>query len=160
MTSPKLTPFSPGDVIEVETPSGLAYLQITHDAPPYPQVVRVLDGLHAHRPDDVAGLTPSPTAFVGLIPLAEILHRGLITGRLVAQATVPAEARAFPMFRTPILDRSGAVVYWWLWDGRGLHWCDTSDPAITDRPVREVIGAQDLLARLSALAAHGQSTKG
>jgi hypothetical protein len=155
MTSAKSTSFNPGDVIEVETPGGLAYLQITHDASPYPQVVRVLDGLHAHRPDDVAGLAPSPTVFVGLIPLAEILQRGLITGRLVTHATVPPEAQAFPVFRTPIRDRSGAVVYWWLWDGAGLHWCDPSDPAITDRPVREVIGAQDLLARLSALAAHG-----
>ncbi len=40
-----------GDVCEIRTPAGLAYVQYTHPHPSMGQLVRVLPGLYAGRPD-------------------------------------------------------------------------------------------------------------
>jgi hypothetical protein len=143
-----MTRLCPGDIIEVEMPNGLAYLHLTHEAAPYPPVVRVLARGLAARPADFGKLARGPAAFTGLVPLSEILSRGAITGRKVA--TLATGAQPFPLFRTPIRDRQGAVVYWWLWDGTGLRWCGTDEEQIETYPLREIIGAEELLARLSA----------
>lgn len=150
MSAPQSPRLSPGDLVEVETPQGLAYLHLSHEAPPYPSVVRVLARNCAARPADLAALAAGPAEFVCLVPLAEILARGVITGRKIAALPLPAEAQAFPLFRTPIRDRAGEVVYWWLWDGTGLRWCGTDTAGIEGYPMREIIGAQDLLQRLAA----------
>jgi hypothetical protein len=141
---------SPGDLVEVETPQGLAYLHISHEAPPYPYVVRVVARNCPVRPDDLEALLARAPEFVCLAPLPEILARGAIIGRKIA--SVPSAAQPFPVFRTPIRDRLGEVVYWWLWDGTGLRWCGTDTADIETYPMREIIGAQELLARLAAPA--------
>ena len=143
-----LTRLCPGDIVEVETARGLAYLHLTHEAAPYPAVVRVLARGLAARPRDFAALAAGPAALTALVPLSEILSRGAITGRKVA--TLATGAQPFPLFRTPIRDRKGAVVYWWLWDGTGLRWCGTDEAQIDTYPLREIIGAEDLLMRLNA----------
>lgn len=141
---------SPGDLVEVETPQGLAYLHLSHEAPPYPSVVRVVARHCAARPADLAALVARAPDFVCLVPLAEIVARGTLKGRKIAALPLPDEARSFPLFRTPIRDRAGAVVYWWLWDGTGLRWCGTDTADIDTYPMREIIGAEELLHRLGA----------
>ena len=143
-TLPRL---SPGDIVEVDTPTGLAYLHLTHEAAPYPAVVRALARGLSARPKDFAALAAGPALFTGLVPLSEIIARGGIMARKVA--TVATAAQPFPLFRTPIRDRQGEVVYWWLWDGTGLQWCGTDTPDIDSYPLREIIGAQELLSRLN-----------
>lgn len=36
------------------------------------------------------------------------------------RAAVPDRDRTFPVFRLPIRNRVGEVLYWWVWDGEGL----------------------------------------
>ncbi|MCC5999946.1 MAG: hypothetical protein JJU19_03675 [Pararhodobacter sp.] len=145
-------PLAPGDIVEIETPAGLAYVQVTHNHASYPEVVRALAGLHSQRPADLTGLAQGKTAFTGMIPLGEMLASGRLPGRRLGPVTVPREARAFPTFRTPIRDRQGDVVYWWFWDGEGLHYSTDPGTESQDWPLREVIGAKDLIARLAAMA--------
>lgn len=142
---------APGDIVEIDTPAGLAYVQVTHNHTSYPEVVRALAGLHRKRPTDLAALAQGRTAFTGMMPLGEMLASGRLPGRRLGRVGLPEDARAFPTFRTPIRDRQGDVVYWWFWDGEGLHY--NADPGADSRdwPLREVIGAQDLMARLAAL---------
>ena len=45
-----------GDVIEIATPKGFAYAQFTHDHPMRGEVLRILPGLYASRPADLAAL--------------------------------------------------------------------------------------------------------
>jgi hypothetical protein len=43
-----------GDIAEIKTAAGLAYVQYTHDSEDMGQIVRVLPGLYASRPTDFA----------------------------------------------------------------------------------------------------------
>lgn len=143
-------PLGPGDMVQIDTGAGLAFLQVTHNHPSYPEVVRALDGLHAARPGDLAALAAGKTAFTGLIPLGQMLATGRLKGQRLGRFPLPEAARTFPTFRTPIRDRQGDVVYWWFWDGVGLQYSADPGPEAENLPLREVIGAQDLLARLTA----------
>ena len=109
---------APGEVVEIDTPAGLAYVQVTHWHPSYPEVLRALPGPRPTRPADLATLVEAPTVFAAMMPLAAALATGRLPGRIVGRARIPEEARAFPTFRMPIRDRAGTVAYWWFWDGR------------------------------------------
>ncbi len=147
------TALAPGDLVEIDTGAGLAYLQITHDHASYPEVLRALPGLHGSRPGDLRALAAGETAFTAMLPLAQMLAAGRLQGQRLGRFDLPDAARAFPTFRTPIRDRSGAVVYWWFWDGEGLRFDADPGPEAARFPLREVIGANELLARLRGMGA-------
>ena len=138
---------SPGDIVEIETGAGLAYVQVTHNHVSYPEVVRGLPGLHATRPEPVV-LARAPTAFTALFPLGSALDQGRIAGSKVASHPVPQSDSTFPTFRMPVRDRQGNVVYWWLWDGEGLRFETDLDPANDRLPMREVMSLDNFMARL------------
>lgn len=148
-----MTGFSPGDVIEIEMPKGLAYLQVSHNHPSYPEIVRALPGLHEARPADLDHLVAGKSAFVAMIPLQGALHRGSLQGARCGTFPVPAADSAFPTFRMAIRDRNGAVVYWWFWDGESLRYDADPGPDIEALPIREVLSAEALLERLMAVGA-------
>lgn len=140
-----MTEFEPGDLVEIETPKGLAYVLVTHDHPSYPTVVRALAGRHDTRPDDPAALARGPAAFTVMIPLAGALRKLGLEHRRVATLDISKIARNFPTFRMPIRDKQGQIVYWWLWDGRGLTY-ETDPTARTDAlPLREITSANRFL---------------
>lgn len=140
--------FVPGDIVEIETARGLAYVQVTHDHPSYPQVVRAMPGLHAARPD-IQALSRREAAFTAMVPLA---GDGAVTLRKLAHVPVAQADRPFPRFRMEILDKidgaRDAVAYWWFWDGEGLT-CD-ADPTPEERrlPRREVLSIGEVVERL------------
>ncbi|PHP65997.1 hypothetical protein CSC94_16770 [Zhengella mangrovi] len=139
----------PGDIVEIETPGGPAHVQVIHDHPSYPEVVRVLTGLQTARPADLEALARQETRFIAMLPLGRALETGRVRGTRLGTAAIPAECKAFPTFRMPIRDRQGNVVYWWLWDGEGLsHAGDlTAEQALL--PIREVMPAETFVARLA-----------
>lgn len=144
-----MSEFSPGDVVEIRTPKGLAYVQVTHRHPSYPEVVRALSGLHQGRPDHPDALAAEPASFTAMIPLKGALDRLKLQGEVVARAEIPEADRAFPTFRMPIRDKEGNVAYWWFWDGEGLSY-DVELAEGQDRlPMREVMSAERFLARLT-----------
>ena len=109
-----------GDVIEIETPAGLAYAHYTHkhDVPPcWGALLRVLPGIHGIRPADFAPLVRERPIFMTFFPLGAACRRRIV--RVVANETVPPHATPFPTFRNSHRDRSGRrVPPHFLWDGK------------------------------------------
>ncbi len=105
-----------GDVIEIPTPSGLAYAQVTHKHDQFGHLIRVLPGLHAQRPTALALIVRGPSAFVILFLLTSELRRKSVA--IVENLPVPDHSKAFPLFRcgTPDLTTK-RVKTWWFWDG-------------------------------------------
>jgi len=102
-----------GDVIEIETPRGLAYAQYTHehkDPPRHGSLLHVLPGIYPERPSAFSDLVAEEDRFSVFFPLGAALKRRLV--RIVANEPIPEAKQAFPVFRS----RQGNV--WWLWDGR------------------------------------------
>jgi len=146
--------FEPGDIIEIETLSGLAYVQVTHRHASYPEVVRALPGLHAERPHDLDALARQETRFVAMTPLAEAVAGKAITARKVGTAAIPEADRRFPTFKMAIAGKidgtRGGVAYWWFWDGDTLRYDAEPGPEVEAMPLREVVPPEALAARLGA----------
>lgn len=149
-----MTVFAPGDVVEIQTGEGLAYVQVTHHHASYPPVVRALPGLFEVRPENVCSLVAKPEIFTVMIPLESALSRLGIAAEVVGHVDVSSADRAFPTFRMPIRDKRGEIVYWWLWDGEGLRYDVDLGAAHSNLPLREVISAERFLKRLTEMAAH------
>ncbi|HHX89846.1 MAG TPA: hypothetical protein GX700_08785 [Paracoccus sp.] len=147
---------APGDIVAIETETGPALVQVTHTHVSYPEVLRVL-GEGAGSVADPAGLALAPTRAIAMAPLGEMLASGRLEGRVLGRAPLPADARTFPLFKMPILDkiegRRENVAYWWLWDGDGLRFSTAPDHEFDRVPLREVLGAERLLALLADLPA-------
>jgi hypothetical protein len=107
-----------GDVIEIETPKGLAYAHYTHrhrEPPRYGSLLRVLPGLHERRPSDFARIVEQDDRFSVFFPLGAAANRRLV--RIVANEVIPDAKQAFPVFRSRAIigDRVGP---WHIWDGK------------------------------------------
>ncbi|MFN3643536.1 MAG: hypothetical protein ACK4TB_11510 [Gemmobacter sp.] len=139
-------PLRPGDIVEIATPAGLGYVQVTHLHPACGAVVRGLPGLHPARPADLAALARAPAAFVALCQLAAQAGAGCAR---VGAAPLAAGAGAFPTFRLPIRDRQGAPIYWWFWDGEGLSLVPPPGIDPEALPLREITPLAALRARLA-----------
>lgn len=144
-----MSSFVPGDIVEIPTCDGLAYVQVTHDHPSYPQVIRAVPGLYPERPEDLLQLLSKPPAFVAMIPLEKALARLDINAKLAGHIEIHASQKVFPTFRMPIRNKTGEIVYWWLWDGEGLSFDTDVDNLHNDLPLREVLGAQQFLTKLT-----------
>ena len=106
-----------GDIIEIKTRGGLAYAQFTHKVPRYGALIRVLPGLYDVRPAAFKELVNLEERFFIFFPLGAALYRGLVT--VVSNETIPERVQKFPLMRKPgMIDRSGKVLNWWLWDGQ------------------------------------------
>lgn len=99
-----------GDVYEIATPTGLAYVQYTHDDPDKSELVRVLPGLYATRPN-IKELTQQKELYFVFYLIGHALRRGHV--KLVSNEPIPEWAKAFPVMRHEgILDKS-----WYIGDG-------------------------------------------
>lgn len=141
---------TPGDVVAIDTGSGVRHVQITHSRAPYPDVVRALHpSPTAATPAEIAG---GETAFVAMVELARNLGQEAMTTKVIGTSALPPSCRAFPTFRIPIRNASGDPVYWWTWDGESLALAP--EAADMDLPLREVLPFETLRARLAALGAN------
>lgn len=137
---------SPGDIVSVETESGLRHVQITHLRAPYPDVLRAIEPMGSDQPEDIA---KGKTAFIAMVELARALRNERVGTMLIGHATIPQEDRAFPIFRLPIRNKAGEIVYWWTWDGEGLS--VAPDAGDTNLPIREILPVEELRKRLADL---------
>lgn len=135
--------YRPGDIIEIATEKGFAYVHLTHEHDSYPPVVRLLRGLHAARPADLAGFAANNARLTAMIPIGPALDR-LGLPHVLAGRREPNPADRFPIFRVPIRDRHGSIVYWWLWDGEGLRPVAELEPGQEELPLRDVMTAARL----------------
>lgn len=105
-----------GDVLEISTRRGLAYLQITHTDSLMGFLLRVIRGFFAERPTDLEAVINRPTQFVAFFPVVFALKEGILSN--VGNTAVPETERSFPVFRVAgAIDRGGRVLNWSLWDG-------------------------------------------
>lgn len=143
-----MTDYRSGDIIEIKTDRGLAYVYLTHDHASYPPVVRLLKGIHRTRPDDIEKLAEGKVRSIAMIPLEGALERLGLAHEKVGHLELPLWERSFPTFRMPIRDKQGEIVYWWFWDGRGLTYAAELDEGQKTLPLREVMSSSRFLEEL------------
>ena len=125
-----------GDILEVPTAKGLAYVQVTHRHPTMGQLVRVLSGFFKSRINDFESLAQQEHEFVTFIPATAIVNRGIF--KRVANVPIPIEAQKFPVFRgIGRLPGFGKQV-WWLWDGENSWEVGDLSPEQQKLPVEGV----------------------
>ena len=138
-----LAALQPGDLVEIETPGGLAYAHVLLRPASYPPVLRLLAGRHDRRPDAPGlDLAAGP---VLMVPLAEVADRLGLRASVIDRVPPPER----PRFRMAVRDRAGRVLYWWFWDGDTLSFSDDPDTAHDALPLREVTGAERFRALLN-----------
>jgi len=76
---------------------GLAYAQVTHKAPLFGTLIRVLEPIVPERPHDLEAIARSRERFVTFFPVAAALKRGAVT--LAGSAAIPPQAKKFPLLR-------------------------------------------------------------
>jgi hypothetical protein len=114
-----------GDVVEIETPRGLAYAQYVFRHTTYGAIIRVLPGLFESRPDDFCDLVNQSERFFILYPVGSACHQGL--AKIVAHEEIPEGSRGAPSMRSSFRyrdHRSGQMVEapWRLWNGEKWWW--------------------------------------
>jgi hypothetical protein len=109
-----------GDILEVPTKKGLAYVQFSHEhkAPPcMGPIIRFLPGFHRERPKDLHEVANQKELYYTFFhaPLAVKLGQFQVAGN----AAVPDFAKAFPLFRNGDINPSTGQYFdnCWLWDG-------------------------------------------
>ena len=147
-----MTRYPPGDIIEIRTDSGFVYVHLTHGHDSYPPVVRVLKGVQAQRPADLAAYAASAPRVTAMIPLEQALDRLGLAHQKVGEVALPEGELHFPTFRMPIRDKQGDIVYWWFWDGHGLSYSTELDATQETLPMREVMSSARLLRELQGAA--------
>lgn len=104
-----------GDVCEIRTPNGRAYVQYTHDDPSLGQLVRILPGLYTERPD-LKRLTSERELYFIFYTLDYALRDG--QAQVVSHEPVPSWALSFPIMRKRGGDdRDGRTLTWLIGDG-------------------------------------------
>lgn len=142
--------YHPGDIVEITTDKGLVYVHLTHEHPSYPPVVRLLKGVHAMRPEDIANFAKANVVHITMIPLVTALNRIGVAHRKAGELPLTGVECDFPTFRMPIRDKQGNIVYWWFWDGRSLSYSSELDENQDSLPMREVMSASDMVEKLLA----------
>jgi hypothetical protein len=109
-----------GDVVEIPLTKGFAYAQYIFnfkEPPRWGALIRVLTGTFDSRPKDLAKLVAQPERFVVFFPLGAAVNRSIV--HIVARFDVPERFQQLPLFKVagPIVQYTGEVKNWWLWDG-------------------------------------------
>lgn len=106
----------PGDILEVRTSRGLAYVHYTGRHPEYGDAIRVLPGFFATRPAEFTDLGSNPDAYFTFYPAGAAVSQGLV--EIVAGHAVP-QGRVFPTVhrREGASNRDGRVLAWLICEG-------------------------------------------
>jgi hypothetical protein len=100
-----------GDIVEIKTPAGLAYVQYTHDGGSMGELVRVLPGLFTARPTEFAELVKQKELYFVFYTLAYSLRKNL--AEIVSHQHVPQWAQPHPLMRwSGAQDQMGKTVAW------------------------------------------------
>jgi hypothetical protein len=100
-----------GDMVEIKTPAGLAYVQYTHDGGNMGELVRVLPGHFTARPTEFAELAKQKELYFVFYTLTYSLRKNL--AEIVSHQPVPQWAQPYPLMRWPgAQDQTGKTVAW------------------------------------------------
>lgn len=103
-----------GDIVEIRTPSGLGYVQYTHEVNlGHGELVRVLPGLYDSRPSDFAALAGQKEVYFIFYIMNYALRAGW--SEVVSNQPIPQWAKDSPMMRHAAAhDDFGRVIRWRL----------------------------------------------
>ncbi len=100
-----------GDICEIKTPAGLAYVQYTHEGRDMGQLVRVLPGLFSTRPTDFAELSQQKELYFAFYALNYAVRDHQT--EVVSHQPVPGWAHPHPLMRwCGARDPSGKTIAW------------------------------------------------
>ncbi|HKA60713.1 MAG TPA: hypothetical protein VKD28_19000, partial [Gemmatimonadales bacterium] len=85
-----------GDIIEIPTSRGLAYVQYTHHDPTHGSLIRVFPGIFDERPNSFTELAKRRARFVAFVPLERAISQKIFD--IVGRAPIPEDAQKFPLF--------------------------------------------------------------
>ncbi len=106
----------PGDILEVRTPRGLAYVHYMARHPEYGDAIRVLPGFFAARPADLLALVTRPEAYFTFYPASAAVSQGLV--EVVASHPVPPGQELPTVYRREgASNREGRVLAWIICEG-------------------------------------------
>jgi hypothetical protein len=105
----------PGDIFEIATTKGKAYLQNLLRYPQWGALIRVSEQLFDVRPSEINEIFARGHRFLIFFPLNAAAKQGIV--EYVGTMPVPHELEKLPLFRDGNPDREGKVKDWWLWDG-------------------------------------------
>jgi hypothetical protein len=125
-----------GDVIEVHTSKGLAYVHYTHKHGQYGALLRVLPNFYRERPKNFSEIVDVEPQFMTFFPLGAACSRRIV--HIVGNVPVPERAQIFPTFRTGIPNKEGKVESWWLWDGEKGWKIGALKPGMERFPLRGI----------------------
>ena len=107
-----------GDIFEIETPKGLAYIQYALKENVYGQLIRVFPGIFDVRPGSFSQLSQAKELYFVFFPVTAAASKGIIT--YVANEPIPQFAQQRPSMRKRGgIDADGRVLNWWIWDVKG-----------------------------------------
>ncbi|HYE56396.1 MAG TPA: hypothetical protein VD996_16215 [Chitinophagaceae bacterium] len=101
-----------GDIFELKTPNGNAYLHYVYEDKTMCQLVRVLQGLHAVAPVDFSELAASKERFVLFFPLVAARNRKIVT----YAGHYPAEGFSKPKYMRTEHNIRGEFLGWHIVD--------------------------------------------
>lgn len=105
-----------GDIFQVRTDKGLAYLQVALHNKLFGEFVRVLPGIFDAQLTDLGELAAKKEVFSTFFPASYAYRKGML--KKVGRADVPVVSRELPMMRMgETRDKSGTLVDWTLFDG-------------------------------------------
>jgi hypothetical protein len=109
-----------GDIYEIRTHSGLAYVQYTHEAEDGTQLIRVLPGVYSIRPDDISTLSQQRELYFTFTILIHALRKKELN--LVSNQPVPEWSKSFPTMRKVAgRARGGKILGWHIGHGLRLY---------------------------------------
>jgi hypothetical protein len=142
MVKPKI-----GDIFEIPTAKGFAYAQYTHENALMGALIRVFDQLYPAKPENLEPIVEGPVRFSTFFPLKAAIQQDIY--KIVANYDVSESNRAFPIFRTGIVDpKTKKVLVWWLWDGEKEWKIGELTPEQRKLPIRGVWNVAMLVQRI------------
>jgi len=141
---------TPGDIIEIPTRRGLAYVQFTHDYDDEQcEVVRVVRGFFERRPEDFESLAARDD-FVAKTDLRLALKERP-EWRIVGRAEIPDRRRALPVFRDVDRDPvTGRARSWIFVEGDRVWHQEQMTPEQRSLPLTWIMFDGALKARIEA----------
>jgi hypothetical protein len=111
----KASTVTSGDVFEIATPKGFAYLQYTLKDSEFGHLIRVLPGFFPKRPDKINEVVEEAELFYVFFPVDAAVKKGIL--EKVGKEEIPTSAKKQPKMRRPGLrNREGKALAWFILD--------------------------------------------